>query len=299
MSISAKGYASAAYVRALGQTPLPLGGTGGHVVARPVPGTGLHDLAGPYPIFSCTDWTALDAAVQGIASGPVSLTLVSDPFAPLGEADLARIFPVCRKIHDHWVIDLNRPLEPSRHHRRMLKTVGPLDIQAGPADPGLGAEWAGLYANLVARKGIRDARAFSAESLAAQLAVPGAHAIVARDGGALLGIDLYYIANRTAYAHLSAYSPEGYGRSVSYAMTVAACEYLKPLADHFDQGGAPAGAAGQGIAAFKSGWTALTLPSFLCGKVLDQDAYDRLAPSADPGGFFPAYRAGEWVRPPG
>lgn len=296
----ASGYASAAYVRALGQQPVPLGGTGGHLVVRPVAGTGLFDLAGPYPIFSCPTWSALAEAVAGIAPGPVSLTLVSDPFAPLSEADLARIFPVCRKIHDHWVIDLNRPLEPSRHHRRMLKTVGPLDIQAGPADPGLGAEWARLYANLVARKGIRDSRAFSAESLAAQLAVPGAHVVQARDGGSLLGIDLYYIANRTAYAHLSAYSPEGYGRSVSYAMTVAACDYLKPLADHFDQGGAPAGAAGQGIAAFKSGWTSLTLPSYLCGKVLDPAAYARLAPGADPAeGFFPAYRAAEWVRPPG
>ena len=172
----------------------------------------------------------------------------------------------------------------------------PITIDTGPADPALGTEWARLYANLVDRKGIRDSRAFSAESLAAQLGIPGAHTVVSRAEYTLLGVDLYYIVGRTAFAHLSAYSPEGYRRSVSYAMTVAACDYLKPLADYFDQGGAPSGAAGQGIAAFKSGWTDLAMPSYLCGKVLDLAAYARLAPEADPFGFFPAYRAGEFTR---
>jgi hypothetical protein len=291
---TATGYASAVYIRALGQIPLPLGATGGHLVARPF--GARSDLAGPYPIFTCTDWPALAEAVATLPTGPVTLTLVADPFQPLGQAGLAAIFPICRRLHDHWVIDLARPGVPSSHHRKELRRAGPVRIQFAPADPAFGPAWAGLYANLVARKDIRDARAFSAESLSAQLAVPGAHLVTAWDGETLLGADLYYLDRGRAFAHLSAYAPAGYARSVSYPMLAAAMDYLAPLASVLDLGGAPGGPAGQGIADFKRGWTQHTIPSYLCGKVLDPAAYTALAPDTDPGGFFPAYRAAEFRR---
>jgi hypothetical protein len=293
-SSEAAGYASAAYVRALGQDPLPLGATDGHLIRRPI-GT-MHDLAGPYPIFTCPNWSALAEAVEALAPGPVTLTLVADAFCPLAEAGLAAIFPLCRKLHDHWVIDLAVPPTLSRHHAQKLRRAAPVRIEAGPADPAFGSAWAGLYAHLVDRKDIRDARAFSAESLSAQLSVPGAHLVTAWEGETLLGADLYYLDRGRAFAHLSAYAAEGYARSVSYPMLAAALDYLAPLASALDLGGAPAGPAGQGIAAFKAGWTKLTLPSHLCGKILDPEAYASLAPDADPLSFFPAYRAGEFRR---
>ena len=293
-SNEACGYASAAYLRALGQVPLPLGATGGHLTARPI--GSLTDLAGPYPIFTCQNWSALAEAVETLPPGPVTLTLVADPFNPLGDAGLSKIFPLCCKLHDHWVIDLSALPSLSRHHAQKLRRAKPLRIEAGPADPTFGPAWAGLYANLIERKDIRDARAFSSESLSAQLSVPGAHLVTGWDGETLLGADLYYLDGARAFAHLSAYAPEGYARSVSYPMLAAALDYLTPLASVLNLGGAPAGPSGQGIAAFKAGWTPQTLPSYLCGKVLDPDAYARLAPGADPEGFFPAYRAAEFRR---
>ncbi len=287
------GYASAAYLRALGLTPRALGRTGGYLVERALPGGGV-DLAGAYPLFACQDWQALARAVADLPAGPITLTLVSDPFNPLGAAGLGAIFPVCRKLHDHWIVDLSAPPVVSRHHRRKLRAAGAVRIEAGPADPALGAAWAALYGHLVAKKSIRDARAFSPQSLAAQLAVPGAQLVTAWDGPQLLGADLYYLDRGRAYAHLSAYAPEGYARSVSYPMLAAAIEHFRTSASVIDLGGAPAGPAGQGIAHFKSGWTSQTLPSHLCGKVLDARAYLELAPGADPDGFFPAYRAGEY-----
>lgn len=286
------GYASAAYVRALGQTPLPLGATGGHLIARTF--LDQSDLTGPYPVFSCRAWHNLAEAVETLPRGPVTLTLVADAFNALGEAGLAAIFPLCRRLHDHWVIDLASPPALSRHHAGKLRRAAPLRIEAGPADPAFGPAWAGLYANLVDRKDIRDARAFSAQSLTAQLSVPGAHLLTGWQDDTLLGADLYYLDGDRAYAHLSAYAPEGYARSVSYPMLAAALDYLKPMASVLNLGGAPAGPAGRGIAAFKAGWTSMTLPSHLCGKVLDPAAYDRLAPESDPDGYFPAYRAGEF-----
>ena len=288
------GYASAAYVRALGQQPIAFGTTGGHLISRPV---GPHaDLSGPYPLFTCQTWSALAEAVATLPEGPVTLTLVADPFAPLGPSALSAIFPICRKLHDHWVIDLAARPELSPHHRRKLAKAAPVRIESGPADPNFGPAWATLYAHLIARKDIRDARAFSGQSLTAQLAVPGAHLVTAWDGTTLLGADLYYLDRGRAFAHLSAYAPEGYARSVSYPMLAAALDALKPLADVLDLGGAPAGAPGQGIADFKTGWTAQTLPSYLCGKVLDPAVYRTLAPDADPQGYFPNYRGTDFRR---
>lgn len=307
---SEAGYRAAAYAAALAVIgrSRPLGGTGGHVLERAIPDCDRTDLMGPYPIFSCTGWAALGPAVAALkeagsaetepVSRPLSLTLVTDPVCPLTPDDLGAIFDLCRPLGDHYMIDLGQPAAPSKHHRKKLRRAGPARIEAGPADPGLGPAFAALYAGLAEKKGIRDLRRFDAESLAAQLAVPGAHLVTAWDGGAaLIGADLYYLDGEVAHAHLSAYGAEGYARSVSYPMMAAAQEYFAPRAAFINLGGVPAGeaAAGGGVGHFKRGWTALTRPTYLCGAILDRAAYDRLSAARAPGtAWFPAYRAGEF-----
>ncbi len=288
------GYASAAYVAALGQVPVAFGRTGGSLIRRPIGATGAHDLAAIWPLFTCANWQALGLAVMELPAGPVSLTLVSDPFCDLPYEGLARIFPVCRPLHDHWILDLTAPAQLSKHHRRMLRQTAVPRILAGPATPDLAEGWAEVYAHLIAKKQIEDARAFTAAELAAQLSVPGAQVVTAWAGETLLGVDLYYLDRGVAYAHLSAYAPAGYAASVSYPMMAAAMDHFATMARAIDLGGAPGGASGPGIARFKAGWTPLTRPSFLCGKVLDTAAYARLASGADPDGWFPAYRVGEY-----
>lgn len=309
-----QGYASPAYASAVssGASVVPLGATGGHVTQRPIAGSDRVDWAGPYPLFDCADWGGLAQAVAGPLPGdPVSLTLVTDPFCPLAPAALAQTFDICRVLHDHWLIDLTQPLTPSRHHRRKLRQAGRAEIQAGPATPDemphqtpdQSADFARLYAALVAKKEITDLRAFSAQSLSAQLAVPGAHLVTAWAEGVMIGADLYYLSRGVAYAHLSAYAPEGYAQSVSYPMIAAAAEYFRPLAQVIDLGGVPAVAAGQkggGVGHFKRGWTDLNRPSYLCGKICDREAYGALTrelPSDQTQtGYFPAYRARDFQR---
>ena len=305
---SETGYRSAAYAAALAGIgrARPLGETGGRVLERVIPDCDHTDLMGPYPLFSCTDWAALGPAVSALKGQdwaktgpvlrPVSLTLVTDPFCPLETEALEAIFDLCRPLGHHHLIDLNRPLAPSKHHRKKLRRAGPARIEAGPADPGLGPVFATLYAGLAEKKGIRDLRRFDGPGLAAQLAVPGAHLVTAWEGEALIGTDLYYLQDRIAHAHLSAYAPEGYARSVSYPMIAAAHEHFAPLADWINLGGVPAGEGeGGGIGHFKRGWTDVTRPTHLCGAVLDRGAYDRLSAERAPGTeWFPAYRAGEF-----
>jgi len=309
-SSSDAGYRSAAYAAALGALgqARPLGETGGWVIERSIENCDHTDLMGPYPLFSCADWSALAPAVAALKEpnsaetepdfAPLSLTLVSDPFCPLSAGDLSAIFDLCTPLHDHMLIDLAAPLAPSKHHRKKLRRAGPARIEAGPADAAMGPAFARLYAGLAEKKGITDLRRFDAGSLTAQLAVPGAHLVTAWEGARLLGADLYYLDGTVASAHLSAYAPEGYARSVSYPMIAAAHAYFAPRARWIDLGGVPAaeaGASGGGVGHFKRGWTDIARPSHLCGAVLNRPAYARLSQERAPGTtWFPAYRAGEF-----
>lgn len=294
------GYRSAAYAAAMATSgqPRSLGRTGGLILSRPIRDCCRVDLAGPYPIFCCGDWSALGTALASPLPGdPVALTIVVDPFCPLDRTELAPMFDVCRPFNDHWVIDLGRPLAPSGHHRRKLRKAGPARIEAAPADPESGAEFARLYRTLIARHDIRDLRAFDEASLTRQLAVPGAHLVTAwkdsEAGSRLIGATIYYLDGPHVYLHLSAFDPEGYDRSISYPMIVAAADYFSGCARYLDLGGAPTADLGGGLARFKRGWTTLTRPSHLCGKVLDPAAYAVLAGPVETG-YFPAYREGEF-----
>jgi hypothetical protein len=105
------GYRSAAYaasLAALGRA-VPLGDTGAFVIEREIAGSAAVDFMGPYPLLSCTDWDALGEALAGLGADAVSLTLVTDPFCPLSVGQLAAIFPLCRPLHDHYLIDLDAP----------------------------------------------------------------------------------------------------------------------------------------------------------------------------------------------
>lgn len=291
------GYRSAAYALALADVgqPLALGATGGFVLERRIPGTQKRDLMAPYPLFACADWDELEAALEQLGRDHVSITLVTDPFCPIPAERLAEIFPVCRPLHDHFVIDLAAPLHLSRHHRRKLRQAADLCLASGPAEVSMAADWIRLYEVLVTRKNIRDMRGFGAGSLRKQLLVPGAHLLTAWEGAEAVGADLYFLDGEVAYAHLSAYSERGYELSASYVMMDRAIEYFRGLgARYIDLGGAPAAGA-SGLLDFKSGWTRLTRPSYLCGKVLDPIAYQDLCPSgAASSAYFPSYRQGEF-----
>jgi hypothetical protein len=290
------GYRSAAYadsLAALGRA-LPLGDTGGFVIEREIAGSNAVDLMGPYPLLSCTHWDALGEALAGFGANAVSLTLVTDPFCPLSAGRLAAIFPLCRPLHDHYLIDLEAPPALSRHHQRKLRRVGAVELRAGPAQTSDLDDWVRLYDVLIARNSIEDLRKFNRESFRHQLSVPGAHLVSAWEQGEMVGADLYYQDRGFVFAHLSAYSERGYAQSVSYPMMGCAIEYFRGKSEFIDLGGVPTGASG--LLEFKAGWTGVTRPSYLCGKVLNPARYAELCKGLAETAYFPAYRQSDFKR---
>ena len=127
------GYRSASYAASLAAwgRAVPLGNTGAFVIEREIAGSAAVDLMGPYPLLSCTHWDALGEALVGLGTVAVTLTLVTDPFCSLSAGQLAAIFPLCRPLHDHYLIDLEAPPALSRHHQRKLRKAGKVELRAG------------------------------------------------------------------------------------------------------------------------------------------------------------------------
>src|SRR6185503_6670832 len=72
-------------------TCVELPGCAGWVVRRAIQGTAFHDAMGCYPLFSCSDWSALPNDLAAL-DGLVSLTLVTDPFADVDAESLSNVF---------------------------------------------------------------------------------------------------------------------------------------------------------------------------------------------------------------
>ncbi len=278
--------------------------SGGFLLERQVPGSDARDAMGCYPLFSCTDWTRLAADLDELRGELVSATLVADPFAPVSALELERIFEIVRPMKHHYIVDLTLPLERvvSRHHRRAAwRALRQLEVSVCDDPSSLVDDWSRLYQGLVERKGITGIRAFSRDSFAAQLEVPGALVFLAHHDGELVAADWYFLDGEVTYAHLAATAPSGYRLGATYALQWYALEYLREQTTWLDLGGVVGlgDDENDGLAFFKRGWASHVSPAYLCGRILDTKRYTELKAAHGPARpadlYFPAYRAGEFV----
>ena len=296
------GYLHSAYAHALREcgTPRELPHCGGWMLERPVPNAARRDLMGCYPLFCCRDWSGIRADLRELRDGFVSLVAVADPFGGFTESDLQSSFDLVRPFKQHFIVDVRAP-GGSAHHRyyarRALRSVKIEPME----NPGVfAADWARLYAHLIARNELTGVSAFSAESLALQLCVPGAVLLCARENDAAVAAQLWYVQGDVAYSHLTAVDERGYRLRASYAIYAAAIEHFRGKVRWLDLGSS-AGLqekADDGLARFKRGWATGSRTAYLCGSILHRASYRRLS-TASPAvalDYFPLYRAGEFRR---
>jgi GNAT acetyltransferase-like protein len=291
------GYADFRYAESLAEfgEPRALPLSEGWLLERPVPGGGAHDLTGPYPLFACGNWAGLPADLEALENRAVSAVLVADPLGGADERDLERAFPdLMRPYKRHHVLDLHRQGRLPEHHRRHIRRAAAAVEVVVCGDPARQLDdWTRLYSSLVERHGLGGIRAFSRDAFARQLALPGLVAVRAERDGATVGMALWLEDAPTAHYHLAAYSPEGYEVSASYAIFDRALRHLRAQGVRWvDLGGSPDSGSAEGLERFKRGWASDERTAYLCGRVLDRGAYERLAAGRS-GEWFPAYRAAE------
>lgn len=300
------GYGHAAYAESFEEfgTPRELSTCGGWILKRRINGFPHPDAMGCYPLFVCRDWSGLKDDCRALRGEIVSLTLVTDPFGNYDENLLRDCFPDrMTAFKQHFIIDMHRPLYSwvSEHHRRYahraLKTVS-VEYCDNPIQDLDG--WMELYKHLVDRHGIKGIAAFSRNSFAKQMKVPGMIAFRARVGGQLAGMLLWFVQGDIAYYHLGAYDPIGYEHHASFALFWVAMAYFSRMGMRWLNLGANPGSTRNlrdGLARFKQGWSTGTRTAYLCGRIFDQSQYRKMTRLKGllQSDYFPAYRTGEFV----
>lgn len=297
------GYQHAAYAQALAEfgRPLPLPRAGGWLLQRPIPTSCLEDAVGCYPLLACLDWTKLGADLDALAqqSELVSVTAVTDPLGNYEPADLQRAFrDLTRPFKEHFVVDLAQawPHCVSAHHRRNARqALAQLQVEVCAPETALD-EWSELYAQLIQRHEITGIAAFSRQSFAQQLQVPGLHLLRAQHASETVGMIWWLRSGERAYYHLAAYSARGYELKASFALFWESAGFFAAAGVRWLVLGAGAGLkadTADGLTRFKRGWASDTRIAYLCGRIFNHAAYAALTHAAGVTAtdYFPAYRA--------
>jgi hypothetical protein len=307
------GYAHPDYAASLGEfgTPRRLPASGGFLLERAIPGVSSpdptvagRDAMGCYPLLACLDWDRLGGDLAALEGQLVSIAAVLDPFGLDDPARLQALFPDrVLPFKDHFIADLEHHdlATLSRHHRYYAKrALAQAEVEVCAEPPRHLDEWTDLYAMLCARHGLRGIQAFSRSAFERQLRVPGMTMLRARSGGATVGAHLWYVQGDVAYSHLAAASPRGYELMVFYALYWRACEHFRGRVRFIDFGagaGLATGGEEDGLTRFKRGWANATRTAWFCGRILDRALYAKILAGRglEAGGYFPAYRKGEFA----
>ncbi|MCU1268249.1 MAG: hypothetical protein JWM21_4567 [Acidobacteria bacterium] len=299
------GYLHAQYAQSLADfgRPTHLPESGSWILERQVPDTPYLDAMGCYPIFACEDWSRLPSDLEQLEGVVLGLSVVTDPFGEYDAALLHRCFPFrVQPFKQHFVVDLEQPLESfvHPHHLRNARKAGRvLRVELCPEPLEFLNDWVGLYEALVERHSIKGLAAFSRDSFAKQLMVPGLVALRAVADAGTEGMLLWYQQGEIAYYHLGAYSARGYDLRASFALFSTAIEYFAAQGLRWlNLGGAAGAGEGQssGLSRFKEGWSTGVRTAYFCARIMDHEKYQELvkAKGMEATEYFPAYRLGEF-----
>lgn len=288
-------YASLTYARSLshiGQA-LAVPEWGGHVLVRPTPDGNRHDVVGPYPLTVLAPDPDLSGGLRRLkAEGLVSFVVVLDPASRPLVGAMTASFDLACPFKAHHVHDrrLGPPLY-GKHHRYEIKRAY---ARVEAREIALGdhlLEWTRLYDELIARHSLSGAHVFPDAHHLALAAMPAVRAFGAFIDSRLVSAHLFVVHQGRAISHLAASSVEGYAAGAAYAVNDVALARLNDCETINFGGGAGTGDdAADGLSRFKAGFANTTETAWLCGAVLDHDAYRALRAGRQDNGYFPAYR---------
>ena len=299
---SVTGYMHPGYAQSLSEfgTPTELKQSRAWFLRRRIPGSAYFDGMSCYPYLTCQDWSMLASDLEAQRDDLVSFVATPDPFGSYTLADLERAFPN-GVVHfkDHHVADLDRrrdEIVSPRHRKEAEKALRQLDIECHPQPSQLLGEWTRLFELAVKKFRIKGIRAFSAESFARQLALPGAFMSLARFRGEAVAAHIQMVHGDAAYAHLAAANDVSRKLGASYALYYAEIEYFADKVRWIDWGGEAGLAKDGSLSSFKRGWSTDKRPVYFCSRIFNYERYDEIAKAkgADSTSYFPAYRAGEF-----
>jgi len=297
------GYQTEAYALSLAEfgTPLRLPRSGGWLIERAIGNLPYRDAMGCYPFFSCSDWSALKADLDDLATDLISISMVTDPFGQYTEDELRRCFnEKVIPFKSHFIADLDQSAQESvsKHHRYYAqRALAEIKVERCSDPLQHLDEWVSLYDGLVTKHRLSGIKAFSPRAFAAQLKIPGIIMLRATRGDRPVAAHLWYKRGDVIHSHLAASTALGYEVMASYGIYWSALQMFAGEARwlNFGAGAGLNDTDATGLANFKKGWASETRTAYFCGHIYDRLRYtealnaSRLADSE----YFPAYRYGE------
>ena len=297
------GYLHPGYAQALSEfgTPTELPRSGGWFLKRAIPGSTDFDGMCCYPYLACQDWSALASDLEALESELVSFAATPEPFGEYTIGDLRRAFPdIVTHFKDHYVADLSQPRDKivSKHHSRFAeKALRNIEVECCSEPLRFFDDFMRLFELVIQKFHIKGIRAYSRESIARQLALPGAYISLARYNGEAIAAHMQLADGETAYGHLAGATQEANALGASYALYYAEIQYFADKVRWLDWGAEAAIVGSEGsLGRFKRGWSTGMRPAYFCGRILDHDRYDRIVRDRGipPTNYLPAYREGEF-----
>jgi len=263
-----------------------------HVLVRPIR-DGARDAVGPYPLIVIAAGADLEAGLSRLkAAGLVSVVLVVDDVLRPSLEALQAAFDVVRPFKTHHFHDRTIG-EPAygKHHRyeikRALSSVSASEVRLADHLE----SWRGFYRELGARHRLSGLHVFPPAHHEALATLAGVRAFGAFAEGSLVSAHVFVAHDGYAISHLAASTRRGYETGAAYAVNAAALPHLNDCRlINFGGGAGTADDPMNGLVRFKKGFSNRAAPSYLCGKVLDPAAYERLSAGIGETEFFPAYR---------
>jgi hypothetical protein len=280
---------------------LPL--SGGWVLEQDIPGTTHRDARGCYPLFTCSNWSAIGDDLARYAGDWVAVYMVLDPFGQYSTGELGGWFKdVVLPFKEHFVVDLGKPLfgHVTTHHRRYARKALRSMTFRVEEEPAAHVEtWISLYKELIEQRHITGIAAFSPSAFSRQFEVPGIHAVCAQDENQVVGMQLWYVDGEVGYYHLGASTQFGRDHHAGFGMFWTAIEYFHGTGLRWLNLGGGAGVQARqadGLREFKRKWSTDTRTAYFCGRILDEQRYASILEQQGivTGDFFPAYRANEY-----
>ena len=265
-----------------------------HVLVRPIAGAAECDAMGCYPlcVFDANDGIREDFA-ELARVGIVSLVIVTDCLTQPDHAFLDAHFDRVRPYKAHYVYDARLPNgDYTKHHRdRARRARKSCETRVVALSEHLDS-WCACYETLVKKKGITGIQNFSRSYFETISEMPEAVTIAAFAGGEFVSGHIWFRFGRHAHAHLAASTELGYKLRSAFAIYDHAIQLFRNEYTIDFGGGAGAEASqSDGLADFKRGFANAARENFLCGKILDGAAYERLSTGPQrTDGYFPAYR---------
>lgn len=295
-------YSDVCYLKSLGEFGFPynFASAGGGVLKRKIPEFNACDAMGPYPFFACKDWSRLRADIESARDDFVSVGLVADPHGRFDISMLNECFDHVMKFKQHYIIDLETPLEQlgsSNRRKKARRALKKIEVSLVGNPEAFIDDWSVLYDVLIKRHEITGVRAFSRDSFIKQFSLPGVEVIKAMSDGEVIGALVMFWHGDVVCGHLCALSEKGYQLDATLALDWFSFEHYAGKARLLDLGGGLSlSEAGSGLDAYKRGWATRTIPVNFCGRILNHDLYKEITMAKGKGGtnYFPAYREGEF-----